>query len=301
MARVLVVDDAPDQTYLVSTLLQRQGHEVESVVNGEEALAAIARDAPDLVVTDLQMPVMNGLELVQAVAGSHPCLPIVLITAYGSEEVAVQALQRGAASYIPKRRLRDELIDTVHNLLAPDQAKRERSCVLKSLTHSSFEFELPNDIGLIPPLIAYMEEILAARFGHEEDGPVFHAGVALSEAVMNAIHHGNLEVDSELRESDPSEYQRLVRERLNVLPYRDRLVQVHAAISSHEVRYTVRDQGPGFAHAELPDPMNAANLLRLSGRGLFLIRTFMDSVVFNATGNEITMVKRFPATPSPAH
>jgi len=299
MTRVLVVEDAPDQTYLISSLLQRHGIEVETVVNGAQALEAIARQTPDLVVTDLQMPIMNGLEFVQAATVTHPCLPIVLITAYGSEEIAVQALQKGAASYIPKRRLRDELIDTVQNLLAPDQAKRERACVLKSLTQSRFEFQMPNDIALIPPLVAYMEEILAARFGHDEDGPVFHAGVALSEAVMNAIHHGNLEVDSELRESDPSEYQRLVHERVYTPPYRERLVHVHAEISAHEVCYRVCDQGPGFAFAALPNPMDPANLLKLSGRGLFLIRTFMDSVAFNAAGNAITMVKRFPtSTPS---
>lgn len=301
MARILVVEDSPDQAYLVENLLQRQGLEVETVTNGAEALTAIARHAPDLVVTDLQMPTMNGLELVQAAAAAYPCLPIVLITAYGSEEIAVQALQQGAASYIPKRRLRDELVDTVQNLLAPDQAKRERACVLKSMTQSRFEFQLRNDIGLIPPLVAYMEEILAARLGHQEDGLVFHAGVALSEAIMNAIHHGNLEVDSELRETDPSKYQRLVRERLGTLPYRERFVFVHAEISTQEVLYRIRDQGPGFAHAQLPDPLDTANLLKLSGRGLFLIRTFMDSVVHNEAGNEITMVKRFHTATAPTH
>ena len=60
-----------------------------------------------------------------------------------------------------------------------------------------------------------------------------------------------------------------------------------------EVTYVVRDEGPGFNPAELPDPTDPANAERPSGRGLLLIRTFLDSVSHNPAGNEITMVKRF--------
>jgi CheY-like chemotaxis protein/anti-sigma regulatory factor (Ser/Thr protein kinase) len=295
--KVLVVDDSPDQARLVAFLLEKQGMIIEIAENGREALDIISGTPLDLIVTDLQMPEMDGLDLIEAVAAKDPCLPIVLVTAFGSEEIAVEALKRGATSYSPKRRLHDELVDTVQSLLAVDEAKRERACVLKLLVESHFAFRLENDTGLVAPLVSYMEEILAARFGREEDGPVFRVGVALSEALLNAIYHGNLEVDPELREQDPQEYRKALREQARLAPYRDRRIDVHVEMADAEVRFTVRDEGPGFDYSKRPDPTDPENILKLSGRGLFLIHSFMDRVSHNETGNEITMVKEFVATP----
>ena len=65
-----------------------------------------------------------------------------------------------------------------------------------------------------------------------------------------------------------------------------------AAISPEEVRYTIRDEGPGFDPGTIPDPTDPANIVKASGRGLLLINTFMDEVSHNETGNEITLIKK---------
>lgn len=292
MAQIVVVEDSPDQARLMQFKLEKAGHTVTVARNGRLGVDLIDAMSPDLVITDLQMPEMDGFQLVEATAAAHPCLPVVLVTAFGSEEIAVQALRAGASSYIPKRRLDSELIETVENLLAIHESKRERSCVLRFMQASEFEFALGNDPSLIPPLVTFMEEILSARFG-QESGVVFHMGVALSEAIMNAIHHGNLEVDSNLRETDSEAYRRLVRARLRQSPYKDRVVHVRASVREDAVQYTIRDQGPGFDTRQLPNPTDVENLLKMSGRGLYLISTFMDQVEHNDVGNEIVMVKRF--------
>jgi anti-sigma regulatory factor (Ser/Thr protein kinase) len=74
--------------------------------------------------------------------------------------------------------------------------------------------------------------------------------------------------------------------------YRDRRVHVDAQISLSAAVFTVRDQGPGFAHAELNGLSDPTHLERIGGRGLILIKTFMDEVRYNTSGNEITMIKR---------
>jgi anti-sigma regulatory factor (Ser/Thr protein kinase) len=79
-------------------------------------------------------------------------------------------------------------------------------------------------------------------------------------------------------------------------PYRDRRVRLSAALSPAEFVYVIADDGPGFDPSGLPDPTDPANLERIGGRGLMLIRTFMDRVEHNPRGNQITMVKtRRPA------
>jgi anti-sigma regulatory factor (Ser/Thr protein kinase) len=115
---------------------------------------------------------------------------------------------------------------------------------------------------------------------------------ALTEALRNAIDHGNLELDSKLRENDDNSYYDLGVERANLPPYRDRRVHFRSRLTPSRAEYVIRDEGPGFDPTTLPDPTDPENLLRASGRGIMLIRTFMDDVKFNETGNELTMVKR---------
>src|SRR5580692_1676822 len=105
MMTVLVVDDSPLDRRLAGALLKRGGFEVDQAQHGKAALARMEEARPDLVLTDMQMPEMDGLELVEAVRARFPDVPVILMTAHGSEELAVTALQRGAASYVPKRSL----------------------------------------------------------------------------------------------------------------------------------------------------------------------------------------------------
>ena len=103
---VLVVDDSPIDQRLAGGIVANQlGWKVIYAANGIEALAVMEKGEPHVVVTDLLMPEMDGLELVQAIRGKHPTVPVILMTAHGSEDIAIQAIQKGAASYVPKKSL----------------------------------------------------------------------------------------------------------------------------------------------------------------------------------------------------
>ena len=159
------------------------------------------------------------------------------------------------------------------------------------MTGTESHFVLENDPTLIPPLIGHLRENLSRMKLCDGNG-VLRVTVALGEAVNNAILHGNLEMSSALREGDTGEYEKLARKRRQQQPYRDRRVHVVARESLTQAEYLIRDEGPGFDPSSLPDPTDPANLEKASGRGLLLIRTFMDRVSHNPTGNEITMLKR---------
>jgi CheY-like chemotaxis protein len=291
MATVLVVDDSAVDRRLAGNFLEKTGEiSVIYATNGHEALAAIPQHFPDLVLTDLQMPEMDGLELTKEIRTRHPGVPVILMTAYGSEEIAMQALQRGAASYVPKKELAKELASTVENVLAVARAERGHQRLLERVTKIEQHFLLENDASLISPLIGHLQEHLARMRMCDECG-LIRVGIALHEALVNAIHHGNLEVSSELKEQDDQSYRQLIEDRLQEPPYRDRRVFVSASVSSSKATYVIRDQGKGFDVNKQPDPNDPSNVDRVSGRGLMLIRTFMDKVFHNEPGNEITMVK----------
>ena len=298
MSKVLIVDDSPVDRRLAGKLLETRagGHEptgitVATAENGQQALEAIARESPDVVVTDLQMPEMNGLELVVQVRARHPLVPVILMTAHGSEELAVRALQSGAASYVPKRELAEDLLETVEAVIEAAHGKRDHSRLMRSLTRTESHFVLENDPALIPPLIAHLKENVFRMSGSDDTG-LIQMTVALREALLNAMEHGNLELDSALRERDDHSYHALQRERRARKPYADRRVHVASRESPGEAVFVIRDEGPGFDVSKLPDPTDPANLEKRSGRGLLLIRAFMSEVRHNDRGNELTLVWR---------
>jgi CheY-like chemotaxis protein len=292
MATVLVVDDSAVDRLRAEKLLSKDiGLSVRSATNGKEALHALAQELPDVVITDMQMPEMDGLELVEAIRSKYPAVPVILMTAHGSEELAVHALQRGAASYVPKRNLARDLAETIDSVLGVSKANRGQQRLLECLIDTQSHFVLENDASLIPSLIGHLENNLTRMKLCDENG-LIRVAVAMREALINAIHHGNLEISSSLREKDDKEYCALVEERRQLEPYQDRRVHVYAKESHHEAYYVIRDEGRGFDPTSLPDPTDPANLEKVSGRGLLLIRTFMDEVHHNKTGNEITMIKR---------
>src|SRR5665213_1815996 len=122
MTTILVVDDSAVDRTLASRLLKREiGWNVIEAQNGVEALAMIEGTELDVIVTDMLMPEMNGLELIAALKKRHSHIPIIVITSKGSEEIAIGALQSGASSYVPKRSMSSMLVDTVRRVLAAMQ------------------------------------------------------------------------------------------------------------------------------------------------------------------------------------
>src|SRR5205823_3506507 len=192
-------------------------------LHGKEAMALLGRGLPDVVVTDLEMPEMNGLELVEAIRRDHPTVPVVLITAHGSEQIAALALRKGAASYVPKAMMEQDLLPTLENILAITQADRHQQRALECLALNETLFVLNNDAALVPPLIGYLDTLLS-RLGFCDATGRMRLGVALHEALLNAIYHGNLEVNSELRQQDETVYHDLMRQRRTQAPSRDRRV-----------------------------------------------------------------------------
>jgi CheY-like chemotaxis protein/anti-sigma regulatory factor (Ser/Thr protein kinase) len=287
---ILVVDDSAFDRELVGRLLGSLAHvNVLFAKNGREALASIEREEPAIVVTDLIMPEMDGLELVHQIRYLHPRVNVILMTAHGSEEVAMQALRAGAANYIPKTNLVRDLAQTVRKVLAIAITRKDRRRVLSCLVRRESAFILPNDAELIIPVVTLLHEELES-IGAWDSTALLQVCVALQEALANAIFHGNLEISPELREDD-DEFEAQAEERQNLGPYCSRRVRVHAQVDRDAARFLIADDGAGYDTAILNRPIQADDLHRLSGRGLLLIRTFMDQVSFNKNGNEITMLK----------
>ena len=293
MPHILIVDDCEADSILTRRALAGCPEwYVANARDGAQALEMLDAAPFDVIVSDIRMPRIDGLQLLGEVRKRHPEIPVVITTSHGSEEIAMQAIKAGAASYVPKTQILMDLREVLDSVISSSVKKRNEHKLLSFVTAHSLEIKLPhNDRKFIPTVVQSLQD-LASEIGLTGSTDNTQLGVALEETLVNAVVHGNLEVSSDLRQLDDDSYARLIEERRITAPYKDRSVTVSVSLTPDEGRFVIRDEGPGFDVANLPDPTDPENLLKPSGRGIMLINAFMDEVTFNNAGNEICLVKR---------
>lgn len=298
MPTFLIVDDSPVDRRLAGSVLEKlDGASVVQAASGLAALDQLAITQPDVVITDIQMPDVDGLQLVLEVRRKYPRIPVVLMTARGSEDLAGQALESGAAAYVPKRRLLQDLLPTVERVMSINYINRQSTRVMQRLSQQDSSFVLENELPLLLSLATHLRDTVNTLW-RCDPVQVLRIGMALEEALVNACLHGNLELNSELREADEGLFQSLSRQRATQSPYSDRRIFVDAQCTPTTFQCVIRDEGNGFDPTRLPDPFSEESLERTTGRGLTLIRSFMDEVQFNERGNEVMLIKHKLSLPS---
>ena len=154
--RILVVDDEADLAVSCQRLLRSRGYEAGIAASGHEALARVQEEEPHLVITDLKMPGMGGMELLEQLRAGYPDIPVVMTTAFSTVEDAVRAMQLGAADFVPKPFTPDHLLIVVEKALAERVLREENRSLREQLTrHFSFD----NIIGRSPAMVRIFEAI----------------------------------------------------------------------------------------------------------------------------------------------
>ncbi len=297
MPAILVVDNSPeDQEQIARIFAGLDDFRVIPATNSLVALEAIEAQSPDIVLFDPSDGSDVDGDFLLRLRSKFPFVPTIIVATIGNEQLAIHALKSGAANYVPKYLLDDELLSTVRAVLEVSHLQRCRLRMLEQMELFQCEFVLVNDRSLIPPLVSYLQEHFA-RMGICDESDVTRVGIALDEAFVNALFHGNLGLDSTLREIDNDTYHRLASQRMKEHPYCERRIFVSVRMDRHAAEVTVRDQGCGFNPQDLPDPTDPANLERVSGRGVLLMRTFMDQVEFSENGTRVTMRKERSRNP----
>src|SRR5207247_1665437 len=133
MRRILVIDDEKSMRELLTHLLKRAGHRVNAAESGEKGIELFDKDVYDLVISDVSMPGMSGLDVLRKVRDSSPETPVVLITAYGSKETAIEAVKLGAFDYFEKPFNVEEVLKRVGNALAQRQLASENVFLRREL------------------------------------------------------------------------------------------------------------------------------------------------------------------------
>ena len=206
--RVLVIDDGKDiRDFVVNYVLIPNGFDVLVARNGAEGLQKALRENPDFIIVDMQMPRMTGLEVLQALAERGRDIPSILVTAHGSEKLAVDAFRAGARDYIIKPFEADEVLDAVNRALRDVRNRQERERLSKQLNSTTRqladqvrELNTLSEIGRFVTSLLELESVLhrvveaCVFITHADEGSL----LLLDEATDELTIHASKNLDSEL-------------------------------------------------------------------------------------------------------
>jgi two-component system response regulator HydG len=183
--RILVVDDEANARNALAEILKEEGYSVETAADGFKALARVAEFDPDVVLSDLKMPGMDGVELLRKLREQDAEFAVVLMTAFGAVETAVSAMREGAADYLTKPLNTEELLVVMERALERRRLRRETER-LKSQLNERYRFE--NIIGSSPEMQQVFKSIAQVAPSRASVLLSGESGTG-KELVAAAIHH----------------------------------------------------------------------------------------------------------------
>ena len=257
--KILIVDDHDDLSTALTDEFSKLGHLVETRESRDQAVELIEDKNFDLVITDLDGEHLTAESNITD--DEITCLPDIVTDNSRSN---IKAFKICVSSYKNNEFSESELknfIETTLNYKAKFVDQKE----IVQNWHEKIEFEVPSQISLMHSILEYlMKRVEKSGVINTKDSNLF---IALDEAFVNAVKHGN-KFDT------------------------TKLVRITAEVSTKEARFTIEDEGEGFNVAEIPDPTNAENLFKTSGRGVLIIHNVMDEVHYNERGNRLEMIKK---------
>jgi CheY-like chemotaxis protein/anti-sigma regulatory factor (Ser/Thr protein kinase) len=271
---LLVVDDDPAIQELVRAMLAEGPWQIHTAGTGDEALARLETRSYDLVLTDILMPGMDGLELLSHLRKWYPRLPVVMMTVKNTPAHILGSLREQAAAYVAKPFSREGLMATLENALSAS-VQGDDIRILSDQPHW-ISLEVRCKLATADRLTQFMRE-LPSDLGPDEREQI---ATAFRELLINAIEHGG--------KLDP-----------------EKTVDLSYIRTARSIVYYIRDPGEGFsmenlAHAAVAntpeDPFRHIELrremgIRPGGFGLLMTKSFADELMYSAKGNEVILIK----------
>jgi len=185
--RVLIIDDEEVLRDVLEAVLRREGFDILLAATGEEGLSMMDTEEIDLVVLDMMLPGITGIETLRSIKETNPALPVIIITAYSSIDGAIVAMKQGAFHYIPKPFKNEEVILTVNKALEQRRLSKENERLQAELSE---KYSYASIIGKSEPMRKIFELIRLAAPSRSNILIAGESGTG-KELVAKAIHHGS--------------------------------------------------------------------------------------------------------------
>jgi CheY-like chemotaxis protein/anti-sigma regulatory factor (Ser/Thr protein kinase) len=274
LKRILIVDDDPEVHHLLRVALQTGDRQIESAYDGLEGLHSIEAVAYDLVMTDVNMPGLDGMALTERVHEVRPETPVVVMTVASTPKNVVRAIQERAFCYFSKPFTTSAVAEMVGRAL--NSKPSEDDIEVLSARPDWLGLRLRCKMETADRILQFLREMGMTLPAAEQE----NIATAFREILLNAIEHG--------ARNDPT-----------------KRVTITYVRSERALLYYVRDPGKGFsfqelAHAAVSNPTNSTFEhtevrerlgLRPGGFGLLMTRHLVDEMIYSEAGNEVLLIK----------
>lgn len=288
--KVLVVEDDPASLNYLEIILQKEGVEYKSANNGRDGLAIFKEFHPHIVLTDINMAHMNGIELLANIKKIRPHSIVIMLTAFNSEEYVIESMKYGANNYLKKPILRDNLVALLRKYKSIILSRNTNKKIHTFVKQHTFTMQITNELNLLPYIINYLIDSIEYVFKEDETMGI---RLGLDEIIINAIEHGNLEI-SYVEKSEAikkNQLEKLYANRLSNAEIANKRVTITFDMHENYCEWTVKDEGKGFSPELIPNPILSETVDSLHGRGIFITRFQFDEMEYSENGTKVRLRK----------
>jgi YesN/AraC family two-component response regulator len=292
MKNILIIDDENQVRDVINITLTENGYKAYEAENGKKGVELFMNRNPDIVITDVNMPEMSGIEVTKKIKELKADTDVVIMTGFGTEELVVDALRSGASNYIKKPIDLKELLSILDNIILKRE-NRKRFEVLKDIVvKESKILILGNNIS---NLWGTVNQALFNVPNSLSEGSLEGLKLGLYEILLNAIEHGNLGItyDEKKEALNRNIYNEVIDKRLREANKQGKVVNVQCNYSTEELTIEITDQGEGFNYDILPLLTDPDTILSAHGRGIILASLYYDNIEYKKPGNRVILTKRF--------
>jgi CheY-like chemotaxis protein len=262
--QVLIVDDDREVLTMLADIVKELDLTPVTASHGQEALEKLKTQKIDLIITDMVMPKMGGLELIKQSRQLNAKIPIAVISGHGEAQNVIEALNRGAYNFVSKPFTIKEIEAIIRKGLRLREFSLGTHKILEGIRNYT-EINIPNDPHYLPPATLYIVRECQWR-GIDDEDQLSNVSVCADELLTNALIHGN-ELDE------------------------DKKIAIQLMFDAEKFTMSFEDEGRGFDHQRLMAALSVEHVVPPTKRGLFIVKSLMDELSFNATGNKVTAVK----------
>lgn len=284
--KVLIVEDQLAVRTMLMNFFSKRGYGVFQAENGFQAQKLYQTLAPQVIISDIKMPGMSGIDLLEDIRQRDPNVIFILITGYGTEDMILEALRKGASNFFRKPLQIQELFEWLEKRRAEDQqtGDDESSALDLEENHKSYRIKVKN--FKLKPLLHQLCSNLPSALARDELRKI-RSG--LEEALVNAWEHGCLRI-TEAEKSlalETGQFSELVEQR--TVEHGLEELEIQWNLKPDQVEIYIHDSGEGFDWRHHLVEESAGYLA--NGRGLLLMKAFFDRVLYSEEGNAVTLVK----------
>ncbi|HON52718.1 MAG TPA: response regulator [Bacteroidales bacterium] len=282
--KVLIVEDDIVSRELLRVIVQKEGYELRTAEDGMAGFEVFSEYMPDVVITDIRMPRLDGIELLKKIRTIERDTIVIIVTAHGNENIALEALHMGANNYLKKPINLEDLkiiLSRYHSLY---KTKTVRKDITALITSQHLLLSIESDLDLIPSVAEYLVNQVSHIYSNTD---IISIELGLSELLLNAIEHGSFNISGDEKEEalKNNTLVDLYNNRKENELYKNKKVHIEFNRTQSYCEWIITDEGEGFDYTYMPSPFTDRLVTNLHGRGVFISKLQFDSIEYIGKGN----------------